>query len=85
MFDKIEPNPEDAFQLSLSFLELLDRNLMSIFEQEFAHFESPNKSNGQNKAQSVNSFQFGQVCVFEVKAPGFPSGKKHFDAPAFTI
>ena len=45
MLDKIETDPKDTFELSFSFIEIFDRNLMTIIDQEFPCFESPNKSN----------------------------------------
>ena len=85
MFDKIESKPKDTYELSFSFLELFNRNLMTIIDQEFPGFESPNKGDSQNEAQGVNTLEFGQMGVFEVKASGFTGCKKHFDAPTFAI
>ncbi len=76
MFDKIETNPKDAFELGFSFVELFDRNLMTVIDQEFPCFKSPNKSNSKDKAKGVNTFNFGQMRVLEVKASGFTDGKK---------
>ena len=85
MFDIIQAKSKDTDKFSPTFFQILDGDLMPLFQEEFTCFQGPNESQSQDENQGIDPFQFSQVCILKIEASTFARTEKDFDAPALRI